>query len=78
MRHSRRCSKTRNNKMSLLRQAIELAIADDVLLHDPAAGIDSRAVPAHVWKWIDGGQNAAGDGQVGGLIQEPAALRRSS
>jgi integrase len=33
--------KTRNNKMSVLRGAIELAIADGVLVHDPSAGIDS-------------------------------------
>lgn len=35
--------KTRNNKMSVLRQAIELAIADGVMLTDPTAGIDSFA-----------------------------------
>jgi integrase len=33
--------KTRNNKMSVLRGAIELAIADGVMLTDPTAGIDS-------------------------------------
>jgi integrase len=33
--------KTRNNKMSVLRQAIGLAIADGVMLTDPTAGIES-------------------------------------
>ena len=33
--------KTRNNKMSVLRQALHLAIADNVISADPTAGIDS-------------------------------------
>lgn len=35
--------KTRNNKMSALRQAVSLAIADGVMLIDPTAGIESFA-----------------------------------
>jgi integrase len=35
--------KTRNNKLSVLRQAIGLALADGVMLADPTAGIDSFA-----------------------------------
>lgn len=35
--------KTRNNKMSVLRQALHLALADGVITADPVAGIDSFA-----------------------------------